>query len=575
MCFAVYFIFLQFLAEESFLSITPVMLKSLHIKNFVLINEVAVEFSPRLNVITGETGSGKSVLLSALNLCFGERGEAGLVGASEKQATLTAVIDIAKLPDVSAHLHASGISNDGELIMRRIISADGKSRAFINDTPTTITALKNVAEYVAEMQSQHEQFALSDTAKVRALLDEYAGNESMLVEVSTKYSEIQAIQSRLKATEESVKAAEREREYSMFVQRELSALSPQVGEESALADTKASFAGRKKQIDAVTRALSEICGSNSAYSAIFSAQKALSRAGESVFDPVMATMDKALAELSETEKQLEEILENASSGADFEKLDDRIHALRSAARKYGVSADELPQILHEAEQKLELSADGSKLLEKISQQLSAARNEYMLVAQKLTDSRVKAALKLEKSIIKELASLKMEKAIFKIEITKKPNEDFSANGVDDISFQVATIEGAKLQPIAKIASGGELSRIMLAIKCTLTNTKKIPTIVFDEIDTGISGAVADAVGKKLSVLADITQVIAVTHQPQVAAKADAHFVISKAIKSGKTTAVVSRLSDDEREEEVARMLSGATVTTEARAAAQKLIERAA
>ena len=548
------------------------MLKSLLIKNIVIMEEARADFSPGFNVITGETGSGKSVLLDSLALLLGEKAESGLVRSGQSQGMFSGGGGLEGNEKAQQFLESRGIPLEDDLVLRRVINADGKSRAYVNDAPATINLLRELGLLLAEMHGQHEQQTISSPPAQMDALDEYAGTLPEKQAVAKASKEWKEAREKLIATIAQIKAMEREQEYLTFARDELTKLDAKPDEENEILNRKISLQSRRKLLDAASKALREIQGGAKVYSALASAQKILLRLGAEEFGSVIQTLERAIQETGEVESALSSFIDEGADESYFEQLDEHLHSLRAAARKYGVPAGELHNLLADMDEKLKFAEQSTEVLSAQQAAEAEAADRYKKAAANLSAKRAREAAKLEKLIMKELSFLKMERALFKIQLTLRREENWGESGMDDINFQAATIPGAPLQDISRIASGGELSRLMLALKSALAGIASAPVMIFDEIDSGLSGAVADSIGARLETLSTQRQIIAVTHQPQVAAKGHNHLRVAKAQQGGGFVSHITKLNAQERGNEIAQMLSGSTVTREAKAAAARLLE---
>jgi len=546
------------------------MLTALSVRDIVLIEAASLEFAPGLNVLTGETGAGKSILLDALGMASGGRGRAAVrPGAS--QGSATALFDPPAKHPARSLLSEQSIPGDGEIVLRRTLSSDGRTRGFVNDEPVGVGLLKDLGAALLEVHGQSDDRGLFDSATHRALLDAFGGNEELAAEVAKQfaaYDEARAAAEELKHIQATAMA---DAEYVKGAVDELSALGADEGEEESLAAERALLMNAARIAEDVSAACDLLSGERGAESALAGALKKLSRMGEEARKAAQAAetaLEQAFAFAEEGRRELDALLSrlDVDAGA-LERKEDRLFALRAAARKYGVKCDGLPNVLAGFRKKLDaLDLDGGKL-KQLEAAAAAALAAYNAAAKKLSEARKTAARDLEKAVATELTPLKLGHARFRVSFAAS---EPSAQGLERVAFEVATVEGAAYGPLAKIASGGELARFSLAIKVVLAQAAPPAALVFDEVDRGVGGAVADAVGLRLQKLSQSTQVLLVTHSPQVAARAERHFRIRR--KGDKT--IVEQLEDEERLEEVARMLSGAAITEEARAAARRLIAEA-
>jgi DNA repair protein RecN (Recombination protein N) len=552
------------------------MLSSLIVRDIVLIERAELSFSSGLNVLTGETGAGKSILLDALGLATGARGggRASLRPGAD-QAVAIASFELPEVHPAQAMIAENGLAaGDGELILRRVVFPDGRSRAFVNDQPVSIQFARDAGAVLVEVHGQSDDRGLFDPATHRLLLDGFGGHQSLAAEVTGDFAAVAAAKDRRDSLRAARTAAEREAEYLRFAADELRKLSPQAGEEAELASTRALMMNAGRLAQDIAAAFEFVGGDGGAEVRLGNALRRLSRLPEDGRRAARAAeeaLDSALILVQNAGSELEHLLArmNADPGK-LEQLEDRLFALKAAARKYNTTDDALPELAAEFEAKLALLERGESDLAAAEREVSASDERYRLAAAKLSAARAAAADRLDKAVVKELVPLKLGSAKFRVSLIPIPPESGGANGLERVAFEIATIEGAGFGPLARIASGGELARFALALKVSLAESDPPAVLVFDEVDRGVGGAVAAAVGERLQRLAQNTQVLLVTHSPQVAARAVRHFRIVR--EAGVTR--VDQLSPDERIEEIARMLSGTSVTDEARAAARRLIAEA-
>jgi len=555
------------------------MLVRLSIRDIVLIDRLDLDFAKGLAVLTGETGAGKSILLDAFALALGARGDAGLVRQGAEQGQVTAVFDVPARHPARTLLREHGIDAEEDLILRRIQSRDGKTRAFINDQPVSVQALRSLGAALVEIHGQHDDRALVDAATHRALLDAFAGAEDKAADVAQLWEECHAAARAVETHRLEVERAQREADYLRHAVDELGKLRPEPGEETALAERRSAMMQAEKIAGDLRDAYDAVAGNASPVPGFASAIRRLERRSAQapgLADPAIKALDAALAAIDEARTHLESALRAANyDPAELERIEERLFSLRAAARKYNTPVDQLAALAERHAAALALiDAGAEKLiaLEKIAAETDA---RFRKAAAALSDLRKKAAGKLDKAVNTEIKPLKLERAVFSTSIATDP-EAAGPHGFDRVEFWVQTNPGTRPGPLMKVASGGELARFLLALKVVLADRGSAPTLVFDEIDTGVGGAVADAIGVRLAKLAVRVQAIAVTHAPQVAARADRHYVIAKgALDKGKRVATrVSEVAADHRREEIARMLAGAEITDEARAAAERLIKAA-
>jgi DNA repair protein RecN (Recombination protein N) len=553
------------------------MLSRLSIRDIVLIERLDIDFAPGLSVLTGETGAGKSILLDAFALALGGRGDASLVRHGAEQGQVTAAFDLEPRHPALALLAENGIGTEDGLILRRVQLADGRTRAFVNDQPVSVQVLKALGSALVEIHGQHDDRAMVDVATHRRLLDAYAGTEEDAAAVTRLWTARRTAEEAVSSHRARVEQARREADWLRHAVDELMKLKPEAGEETSLAERRAAMMAVDKIAEDLREAHDAVAGDRSPISALSTALRRLERRraqAPALIDPSVKALDAALTALDEARAHLDAALVAANHDPqELDRIEERLFALRAAGRKYNVAVDNLAALnaRHAADlTALDASAEELKKLEAAARDAEAA---YTKAAGALSAARKKAAAKLDKAVNGELKPLKLERARFSANI-----EDDAAgpDGIDRIEFWVQTNPGTRPGPLMKVASGGELARFLLALKVVLADRGSAPTLVFDEIDTGVGGAVADAIGARLARLAGKVQVIAVTHAPQVAARAGRHYVISKdALARGKRVATsITEVAADHRREEIARMLAGAEITDEARKAAERLIKAA-
>lgn len=558
------------------------MLARLSIRDIVLIERLDIEFATGLAVLTGETGAGKSILLDAFALALGGRGDAGLVRHGAEQGQVTAVFDIPKNHPATKILAENGLddaSESCEMILRRVQLADGRTRAFINDQAISVQTLKAVGAALVEIHGQHDERALVDAATHRRLLDAFAGLEKDVAAVETLWDARRTANIEREEHRAGMERAAREADYLRHASDELKQLAPKDGEETSLASRRATMMQGEKIASDLREAQEVVGGHNSPVAALSAAVRRLERRGvnsPALVEPAVKAIDIAINALEEADQHLQAALAATDfDPAELERIEERLFALRAASRKYSTPVDGLAALAARYAADVVLIDAGASRLKKLEQAAIEADARYAAAAKKLSAARQKSAEKLNKAVNAELAPLKLERAKFMTQVATDEAAP-GPQGFDRVEFWVQTNPGTKPGPMMKVASGGELSRFLLALKVVLSDRGSAPTLVFDEIDTGVGGAVADAIGGRLARLAGKVQVMAVTHAPQVAARADQHLLISKdALDKGKRVATrVNALAADHRREEIARMLAGAEITAEARAAADRLLKAA-
>lgn len=553
------------------------MLAALHIQDFVLIDQLAVSLEEGLTALTGETGAGKSILLEALGLAAGGRvNRAGVRKGAEKGLVSAAFEPHANHP-VWGILEENGISSrDDQVILRRVQQADGRTRAFVNDQPVSVGLLRRVGETLVEIHGQHDGHGFLSPGTHRDLLDEFGRCRRDVEAVKGTWHRVTALEGEFNGFTATREKAAREKDYLSHIVHELASLAPEKGEETDLASKRAMLMAAEKVSEDLTAAAALLL-EDDFENKLSSAAHRLTRAASSLPDTensltsVLGKIDTVLSEIMEAKTAVEEAAEKFIFDTDqLGDVEERLFALRAAARKHGVSPDLLPDFYQKSRRALE-EIDGSEArLEDISVELKKAKDEYAFLSSRLSKKRQKAAKALDKAVALELAPLKLGKAEFKTSI-QADTKNAGAGGIDIVEFMVATNPGAPAGPLKTIASGGELSRFVLAMKAALAAKENRTVIIFDEVDAGVGGAVADAVGERLTRLAADAQVLVVTHSPQVAARAKYHWNVEKTQTKAQTVTRVAPLDRTKRVEEIARMLSGAEVTDEARAAARQLL----
>lgn len=547
------------------------MLRALDIRDMLIIDRLELTFQPGLNVLTGETGAGKSILLDSLGFVLGWRGRAELVRAGADQGEVTAVFDLSADHPVQKVLEEAGFGQSDELILRRINTRDGRKTAWVNDRRCSGDVLRQLSETLLELHGQNDDKGLLNQRSHRILLDSFGGHSKPQQAVRTAWRHLQAIRKSLIAAEAEIAEAKAEEEYLRHAVDEMDKLAPEAGEEAVLDS-------RRRQMQAGERIRAEIeqanqaLGYDGAEGMISNASRwlegvvALSEGG---LDPAIEALSRALTELGEAQQAVESFLVTLDFNPfELEQVEERLFAIRGLARKHNIQADDLGAFADELRARLSKVEQGGEMLDQLRQDQQAAEADYTEKAADLTQKRLRAANRLDKAMGAELAPLKMERAVF---VTEVQSAEAGPDGVDRVAFTVATNPGAPSGPINKIASGGELSRFLLALKVCLTQDAADRTMIFDEIDRGVGGATADAVGRRLHALAAQGQVLVVTHSPQVAALGSHHWRVEKSVKGGQTLSRVVPLDETARVDEIARMISGDRITEEAKAAAQSLL----
>ena len=552
------------------------MLARLSIRDIVLIDRLDIMVEPGLLVLTGETGAGKSILLDAFALALGGRGDGGLVRQGLPQGQITAVFDLPIDHAARKLAHAADIDTDGDLILRRVQMLDGRTRAFVNDQAVSVQTLKAIGQQLVEIHGQHDDRALTDVSEHRALLDAFGVLQSDVIGVSQLHVAWREAEKALNLQRAKIEKARVDADYLRHAADELGKLAAEEGEETSLATRRQKMIQSEKISGELREVFDLLSGHGSPVPALSSAQRRLDRRAEQAPElamPAAKALDTALLALDEAR----DLLERALVAADFdprelENIEERLFALRAASRKHSVPVDGLAALAARYSADLAALDAGEGHLKALEIAAVSTRQAFQSAAQLLSDRRRITAVELDAAVNAELPPLKLERARFITEIVSD-SEQSGPEGIDRIEFWVQTNPGTKAGPMMKVASGGELSRFMLALKVVLADRGSAPTLVFDEIDTGVGGAVADAIGQRLARLAEKVQVLSVTHAPQVAARASKHFLIAKEdVAEGNRVATrVSPLQMQARREEIARMLSGAHITDEARAAADRLL----
>ena len=547
------------------------MLRSLDIRDMLIIERLSLDFHPGLNVLTGETGAGKSILLDALGFVLGWRGRAELVRAGAAQGEVTAVFDLPPGHAARAVLEEAGLAPEDELILRRVNAADGRKTAYVNDRRTSGEVLRALSDTLVELHGQHDDRGLLDPRGHRTLLDSFAGTDPLRAATRAAWSALAAARKRMAAAEAALAAAKGEEDYLRHAVTELDKLDPQPGEEATLDTRRRAMQGAARIREDVLRALHAL-GNDGAEGLMRDASRWLDGAAEAAegrLDAPMAALTRATIELAEAAQGVEEALDALSfDPAELEAAEERLFAIRALARKHGVLADDLGTFAGDLRTRLSAIDGGEGNLRALSAEVAAATAAYDSAAAALTEARREASGRLDLAMAAELGPLKMERAVFRTDVTQgEPGPE----GRDAVAFTVATNPGAPAGPLNRIASGGELSRFLLALKVCLAQGADAVTMIFDEIDRGVGGATADAVGRRLARLAEGAQVLVVTHSPQVAAKGAQHWRVEKRVTGEMTTSSVVPLSPSDRVDELARMLAGESVTDAARDAARALL----
>ncbi len=553
------------------------MLARLSIRDIVLIDQLDLDFSRGLTILTGETGAGKSILLDALSLALGARGDGGLVRAGAAQGQVTAVFEPPPGHPALALLAAQDLAFEGELILRRVQMADGRTRAYVNDQSVGAQTLRALAVGLVEIHGQHDERALLDPATHRALVDAYGGLKPLAEAARAAHAAMKACEGELAAARADVAAREREADFARHASEELSKLAVEPGEEARLAEKRQAMMQGEKVAADIREALSALSGDSAILPMLVSIARRLQRRAAQapdLIEPSVKALDEAMEAVELAAQSVEAAMRaSAFDPRELERCEERLFELRGMARKYGAAVDALPALAEKYAGELADLSQGRARVAALEQAFAAAGKDYHAAARALGAARREAALALAGAVNAELPPLKLAGARFTAEVVSD-EKLVSADGYDRVEFVVQTNPGSRPGPMMKVASGGELARFLLALKVSLAERETAPTLVFDEIDTGVGGAVADAIGQRLARLAARAQVLAVTHAPQVAARSQRHFRIAKHDSGAGVATQVFALGPTERREEIARMLAGAEITREARAAAKSLIEKA-
>lgn len=548
------------------------MLQTLAIRNILLIEFLELEFQSGLNVLTGETGAGKSILLDSLGFVLGWRGRSDMVRQGADAGEVTATFELGAEHAAHAILLEAGFETDDTLILRRSSNTDGRKRAFINDKACSGDLLRRLSATLVEIHGQHDDKGLLDAKGHRRLLDDFADTQATAKSVRKAWKTLSDATRALREAEADLEEAARDAEFLRHAVAELDELSPEAGEDADLDARRRAMQGAARIREDIVRAANALSNEGAEGlmgDAIRWLEDATPNAEGRLEEPVEA-LGRALAELSDAQRGVEDTLQQLDFNPfELEQVEERLFAIRAVARKHQVQPDELPEKAIEFHVKLVKIDTGAEHIGVLKSRLSEAQDVYNKRAATLSKARRTAGKRLDKAMMGELAPLKMERAVFNTEVTDA--EQAGPEGIDKIAFTVATNPGAPSGPINKIASGGELSRFLLALKVCLTARASGLTMIFDEIDRGVGGATADAVGRRLANLADGGQVLVVTHSPQVAALGGHHWMVSKSVQGGVTMTDVKPLNHDARVDEIARMLAGETITAEARSAASVLL----
>jgi DNA repair protein RecN (Recombination protein N) len=559
------------------------MLSTLSIRDVVLIDRLELEFRPGLCALTGETGAGKSILLDALGLALGIRADARLVRHGAAQAVVSAGFEVEADHPVFVILeeHGVGVGED-DLVLRRVLGADGRSRAFVNDQPVSIALLRRIGDTLVEIHGQFESQRLLDPATHRNLLDAFGRLQPLCEATARSWHAWRAAAEARDRAEAALETARRDEAYLRHAVDELDVLDPHAGEEEQLAERRALLMNSEKLMQAMDEAASELNGTGgerSTEDALRAAVRLLERVvdkAEGRLDAAVGALERSLSEVVEGQALLEKAVADMDlDPRRLEEIEERLFALRALARKHGCGVDDLAELRGTLATKLAVVDDGADSVARLVREQKEARARYLEAADRLSEARIKAASELDVGVAAELEPLRLGKARFNTGVERLDEKDWGEHGMDRVAFEVATNPGNPPGPLTRIASGGELARFMLALKVVLAQADPVPTLIFDEVDAGIGGAVAAAVGERLARVAGEVQVLVLTHSPQVAALGGHHWRVSKSAGDAGAKTRVDVLDETARKEEIARMLAGTSVTEEARAAAESLLKGAA
>jgi len=551
------------------------MLVELSIRDFILIDRLDLSFNDGLTVLSGETGAGKSILLDALSLAIGGRGETGFIRHKKDQAVVTASFEIKNHEVLKSFLKQievdfQEIEQDG-LILRRVLKREGSSRAFLNDRPISVSALKEIGELLVEIQGQFDAHGLMRPSSHKQFLDLFANHPALLKVVGEKFLYWEKCKNRCEAAKLELKQSTEEQEFLEFSLNELEALSIKDNEEEELVQLRSSLINAERNIELINSSIGYLSGEKGAAIILSNVQRSLDRISIKI-PSVVEAIDRAIVELNESENTLARIADEMNSDETrLEEIEVRLAEIRSLARKHGVPSTKLPKLAEEIRMKLKKIKSDDNTIQDLEKEVSDSKVAFRDLATELSESRKKHGKRLEKAVTSELPEMKLDKASFIVHSTTADESNWNIHGCDEIKFLISTNRGSTPGPLNKIASGGERSRLLLALRAALSTIDSVPTLIFDEVDAGVGGAVSSAVGKRLKKLGINQQILVVTHSPQVAALGKHHWQISKSDEvEPKTTA--TQLAKDERVEEIGRMLSGEKITAEARLAAIKLME---
>ena len=558
------------------------MLESLSINNIVLIDKLNIHLENGLCVLTGETGSGKSILLDALGLAIGYRSNSKLLRNGEDKGSVIAVFDIANNQNCKILLDELGIEYDNNIIIRRILHSDGRSKAFINDIQVTQSFLQNVGETLVEIHGQNEQIGLLNSSNHREILDQFGNLTEKRKQLSNIFEKMKNANNQLEDLLSKKDNIEKERDYLKHIINEIEALNLHENEEQELAEKRILMMNKEKVLNVLNEVKDNLEGQYNINKGISSAQHTLSRGirlgdnllenNKNAFEEIVENLEQASININEALSKIETIFDTLGfDNSTLESVEDRLFAIRGLARKLNIQPDLILNLKTELEEKLSNLENQEVIIGDLEKEVKELKNNFLANAKELSNLRKETAIKLQNELMAELKPLKMEKTIFNVEFKELDENNWNKYGIDSIRFLASTNPGTPMSELSKIASGGELSRFMLALKVVLSKVNSVPTMIFDEIDTGISGAVAEAVGERLKKLGQTLQVLVVTHHAQVASKGNYHLKVQKEQQNDKTNTNVIILDGKDRINEIARMFSGEIITEDALKVAAKML----
>lgn len=558
------------------------MLESLSINNIVLIDKLNIHLENGLCVLTGETGSGKSILLDALGLAIGYRSNSKLLRNGEDKGSIIAVFDIANNQNCKILLDELGIEYDNNIIIRRILYSDGRSKAFINDIQVTQSFLQNVGETLVEIHGQNEQIGLLNSSNHREILDQFGNLIDKRKQLSNIFEKMKNANNQLEDLLSKKDNIEKEKDYLKHIINEIEALNLHENEEQELAEKRILMMNKEKVLNVLNEVKDNLEGQYNIDKGISSAQHTLSRGirlgdnllenNKNAFEEIVENLEQASININEALSKIETIFDTLGfDNSTLESVEDRLFAIRGLARKLNIQPDLILNLKTELEEKLSNLENQEVVIGDLEKEVKELKNNFLANAKELSNLRKETAIKLQNELMAELKPLKMEKTVFNVEFKELDENNWNKYGIDSIRFLASTNPGTPMNELSKIASGGELSRFMLALKVVLSKVNSVPTMIFDEIDTGISGAVAEAVGERLKKLGQTLQVLVVTHHAQVASKGNYHLKVQKEQQNDKTNTNVIVLEGKDRINEIARMFSGEIITEDALKVAEKML----